>query len=175
MYWFTDKAQNCDIFFKKYENTFITLASDSFYRIFIWLYATLCQKIAMIILFDQLPCHIYRGTRFMYDFDDIALELAKNIQFGKLNECEFVFAILPFEHSETLQNHKLGLKILNRYIQHHTETTLLQKIIKEFNEHTKVIQKYSEYPKRRLDYGEKLHEMPEEIHEYIRLSNHKFI
>lgn len=175
MYWFTDKAQNCDRFLKKYENTLITLASDSSYRIFIWIHATLRQKIALVILFDQIPRHIYRGTRFMYDFDDIALQLAKNIPFGKLNEREFVFAILPFEHSENLQNHKLGLRILNQYIKNHTESTLLQKTFKQFNEHTIVIQKYGEYPKRRLDYGEKFHEMPEAIRNYIQLSNHKFI
>jgi uncharacterized protein (DUF924 family) len=175
MYWFSQRAQNCDRFFKKYENTLITLASDSSYRIFIWFHSTLRQKIAMIILFDQIPRHIYRGTRFMYDFDNIALNLAKNIPFEKLNEREFVFAILPFEHSESLYNHKLGLRILNKYMENHTETSLLQKTFKQFNAHTIVIQKYGEYPKRRFDYGEKLSEMPEPIRKYIQLSDHKFI
>ena len=175
LFWFSKDAQKCDKFLKSYENLLITLASDSSFRIFIWTHATIRQRIAMIILFDQIPRHIYRGSRFMYDFDDISLQMAKSIKFNQLNQREMVFAIMPFEHSEKLNAHRLGLKILLRYKQNHLETSMLTKTIQQFKKHTDVLKKFGEYPKRRLDYGEKINEMPDEIKEYIKNSSHPYI
>jgi len=175
LFWFRKDAEKCDKFLKSYENLLITLASDCSFRIFIWIHATNSQRIAMIILFDQIPRHIYRGSRFMYDFDDISLQIAKRINFNNLNEREMVFAIMPFEHSENLNAHRTGIKILLQYKQNHSETNLIAKTITQFRKHTDVLKKFGEYPKRRFDYGENLRDMPEGIKAYIQNSSHPYI
>lgn len=175
LFWFRKDAKKCDKFLKSYENLLITLASDCSFRIFIWIHATIRQRIAMIILFDQIPRHIYRGSRFMYDFDDISLQIAKRINFNNLNEREMVFAIMPFEHSENLNDHRTGIKILLQYKQNHFETNLIAKTIKQFRKHTDVLKRFGEYPKRRFDHGEKLKDMPEKIKEYVENSSHPYI
>jgi uncharacterized protein (DUF924 family) len=63
--------------------------------------------LARIIVLDQFPRHIYRGTARAFASDALALEAAKHLV-GKgwdreLLPVERQFAYLPFEHSESLE------------------------------------------------------------------------
>lgn len=64
--------------------------------------------LARIIVLDQFPRHIHRGTARAFSSDSLALEAAKHLV-GKgwdreLAPVERVFAYLPFEHSESLED-----------------------------------------------------------------------
>jgi uncharacterized protein (DUF924 family) len=64
--------------------------------------------LARIIVLDQFPRHIHRGTARAFSSDTLALEAAKHLV-GKgwdreLLAAERMFAYLPFEHSESLED-----------------------------------------------------------------------
>lgn len=62
--------------------------------------------LALIILLDQFPRNIYRGTADAFRFDGLALELAQSICATDLPQAlspvETVFALMPYEHAEDL-------------------------------------------------------------------------
>lgn len=64
--------------------------------------------LARIIVLDQFPRHIYRGSAHAFATDRLALEAAKHlVDRGwdrELLPVERVFAYLPFEHSESLED-----------------------------------------------------------------------
>lgn len=66
-------------------------------------------RLALVLLFDQFPRNVYRGTANAFATDDAALELClKSIDDSRLLEIspiEQVFLLMPLQHteSETLQ------------------------------------------------------------------------
>jgi uncharacterized protein (DUF924 family) len=66
--------------------------------------------LARIIVLDQFPRHIHRGAARAFSSDPLALEAAKHlVDKGwdrELLPVERMFAYLPFEHSETLEDQK---------------------------------------------------------------------
>ena len=73
------------------------------------------SKLALIILCDQIPRNIYRGTARAFAYDDIALDTAKQAISSNLDLSlaleERGFFYLPFEHSESIldQHTAVGL------------------------------------------------------------------
>ena len=64
--------------------------------------------LARIIALDQFPRHIHRGTARAFSSDALALEAARHLVDNgwdrALLPVERVFAYLPFEHSESLED-----------------------------------------------------------------------
>jgi uncharacterized protein (DUF924 family) len=64
------------------------------------------ECLARILVLDQFPRHIYRGSARAFSTDALALEAAKHLLAKgwdrDLLPAERVFAYLPFEHSESL-------------------------------------------------------------------------
>ncbi|MGI9309347.1 MAG: DUF924 family protein [Gammaproteobacteria bacterium] len=64
-------------------------------------------KLALIILLDQFPRNIYRGTADAFRCDALALALSNGLCATDLprdlNPVETVFALMPYEHSEDLR------------------------------------------------------------------------
>lgn len=64
------------------------------------------SALARIIVLDQFPRHIHRGTELAFSTDAQALEAAKHVVARAWDRnmlpVERMFAYLPFEHSETL-------------------------------------------------------------------------
>jgi len=62
--------------------------------------------VSLVILLDQFPRNAYRGTPRMFEFDNEALEVAKEgLEKGlhdQLNLFECMFLTLPLEHSEDI-------------------------------------------------------------------------
>jgi uncharacterized protein (DUF924 family) len=63
--------------------------------------------LARIVVLDQFPRHIYRGSARAFSSDALALEAAKHLV-GKGWDCDLLpvermFAYLPFQHSEALE------------------------------------------------------------------------
>jgi uncharacterized protein (DUF924 family) len=71
--------------------------------------------LALVILLDQFPRNMFRGTARAFAADPIALEAACLILDRGWNEAmtpdERMFAYLPFEHSEVLQDQERSLKL----------------------------------------------------------------
>lgn len=80
------------------------------------------SALALILLLDQLPRNIYRGTARMYAGDTLALLTAKRLiatgQDLQLNPVQRQFCYLPFEHAEdrAMQTESLRLfKLLETF------------------------------------------------------------
>lgn len=71
--------------------------------------------LARIIVLDQFPRHIHRGTARAFSGDALALEAAKHLLgkgWGrKLLPVERMFAYLPFEHSESLEDQERACEL----------------------------------------------------------------
>jgi uncharacterized protein (DUF924 family) len=65
------------------------------------------RRLALILLFDQVPRHCYRGTAAAFAFDREALTLAaEGLQLAAdaaLDPIERIFFYLPLEHAESLE------------------------------------------------------------------------
>jgi uncharacterized protein (DUF924 family) len=68
--------------------------------------------LARILVLDQFPRHIYRGSARAFSADALARETAKHLV-GRgwdreMLPVERMFAYLPFQHSESLEDQELG-------------------------------------------------------------------
>ena len=70
------------------------------------------EKLAKIILLDQFPRHIYRNTNSAYKYDNISLkislELLDNNSIDELSPIEQIFALMPLQHSESIQHKNIS-------------------------------------------------------------------
>lgn len=74
--------------------------------------------LALIILTDQFPRNIYRGTPDSFAFDTIALDLClRGLKQGvdrELRPIQRVFFYLPLEHSEELENQVRSVELFRK-------------------------------------------------------------
>src|SRR3982751_870417 len=65
------------------------------------------RRLALILLFDQVPRNVYRGTAAAFAFDREALALAvEGLQLAAdaaLDPLERLFFYLPLEHAESME------------------------------------------------------------------------
>jgi uncharacterized protein (DUF924 family) len=71
--------------------------------------------LARIIVLDQFPRHLYRGTARAFSSDALALEAARHLVDSgwdrSLLPVERMFAYLPFQHSESLADQERAVKL----------------------------------------------------------------
>ncbi len=78
-------------------------------------------SLALILLTDQFPRSMYRGTPKAFEFDPLAREycldgLERGID-RKLRPIERVFFYLPLEHSESIKHQALSVQLFTRLYQ----------------------------------------------------------
>jgi len=78
------------------------------------------RRLALIILFDQVPRNAYRGTAAAFAFDREALALAaEGMQLAAdaaLDPLERLFFYLPLEHAESLEAQEAAVAAFNRLV-----------------------------------------------------------
>ncbi len=78
------------------------------------------RRLALIILFDQVPRNAYRGTAAAFAFDREALTLSiEGLQLAAdaaLNPLERVFFYLPLEHAESLEAQDAAVAAFERLV-----------------------------------------------------------
>jgi uncharacterized protein (DUF924 family) len=71
--------------------------------------------LARILVLDQFPRHIYRGSARAFSSDALALEAAKHLVAEgwdrELLPVERMFAYLPYEHSESLEDQERACEL----------------------------------------------------------------
>jgi uncharacterized protein (DUF924 family) len=86
--------------------------------------------LALVILLDQFPRNMFRGEARAFATDALALEAARALppRAAELSPEERLFAWLPFEHSESLDDQDLACELIGplgtelaRYAQRHRE------------------------------------------------------
>jgi len=69
------------------------------------------DRVALILLLDQFPRNLFRGTTRAFAGDLRAIELARRTtdeELGRLHPLERYFAIMPWMHTENLEDERAG-------------------------------------------------------------------
>ncbi len=123
--------------------------------------------LALIIILDQFPRNMFRGSPKSFETDAKALELARHMQdrgfFDQLVEFEKTFAILPFEHSENLKDQHKSVQLFEEF------ASELQ--IDYAHKHKVIIERFGRFPHRNEVLGRK--STPEEI-EFLKTPGSSF-
>lgn len=77
-------------------------------------------RLAMIILLDQFPRNIFRGTSEVYRHDELALACAgQGVTLGQLAGLtvpEQVFFLMPYQHAEDISVQRAGVKLMQSMV-----------------------------------------------------------
>jgi uncharacterized protein (DUF924 family) len=107
--------------------------------------------LAYLILTDQIPRNIHRGTALAFATDPQARAAAKKAldEGWDMNapEPERQFFYMPFEHSEDPEDQALAVKLLGERLASDPEMVLHARA------HQAVIQRYGRFPTRNADLG----------------------
>ena len=110
--------------------------------------------LALILLTDQFPRNMYRGTPAAFGTDELArrwtLEgLARGVD-KKLRPVERVFFYLPLEHSESLEHQTQAVNLFNQLFQEvpADQMELFRGFLMYALRHRRVIERFGRFPHR---------------------------
>ena len=119
-------------------------------------------ELALILLLDQFPRHLYRGRAEAFDSDDAALDIARaSIAAGRdeqLALIERIFVYLPIQHSERIADHTLAFERF-RALEAQARArgagvaALCAGAIGEQQQHFDTLQRFGRYPYRNAALG----------------------
>lgn len=99
--------------------------------------------LGLILLVDQIPRNIFRGTGHMYATDSLARYYARTARaagFMRQVELELrVFFLLPFAHSESLVDQDISVAL---------STSMGQPYVKHAERHRDIIRRFGRFPHR---------------------------
>ena len=105
--------------------------------------------LALIIILDQFSRNLFRESTRAFENDEIALSTAKHaISKGfldELNNDQKLFALLPFVHSEKIEDHILAIEHRKKFLNHHPRYNV---IVSTWDDHRVAIEKFGRYPHR---------------------------
>ena len=116
-------------------------------------------QLARILLCDQFPRNMYRDSPRAFDYDERARKLAREAidagQDKKLRPVERVFLYLPFEHSETVDDQTLSLRLYTALVEYVPETDrpTYQKFLEFARKHKEIIDRFGRFPHRNAILG----------------------
>jgi uncharacterized protein (DUF924 family) len=116
-------------------------------------------RLALILLTDQFPRNIYRGTPAAFRFDRIALNLSLNgLESGLdkgLRHIQRVFFYLPLEHSENLEHQQRCVRLF-RNLAREVSVDLkpvFERYVDYAIRHQVIIERFGRFPHRNLILG----------------------
>ena len=109
--------------------------------------ATAEGRLAEILLLDQIPRNIFRGSAQAFATDSLALVLAQEglTQAQELPVVQRGFFYMPFMHSESLTIHEEALRLFDQ--------PGLEKRLKYEKMHMDILQQFGRYPHRNAILG----------------------
>jgi uncharacterized protein (DUF924 family) len=114
-------------------------------------------RLAEIIVLDQFSRNMFRGMAESFAYDLLALELCKGaVNAGvhtRLDQPRTSFLLMPYMHSESLQEHRKGWPLFEQYCSDNTQGFERR--------HLAIIERFGRYPHRNTILGRE--STPEEI------------
>jgi uncharacterized protein (DUF924 family) len=106
--------------------------------------------LALLLLFDQVPRNIFRGTAGAYATDPQALALAHHM-IDHAHDLGFradrrLFVYLPFEHAEDLEAQRLSVFLIRNRIGRPTLVAYAER-------HLRIIERFGRFPQRNTSLG----------------------
>jgi uncharacterized protein (DUF924 family) len=107
--------------------------------------------LALCILFDQAPRNIFRAAAEAYSADEQARAVARHIlahgfDLGYGSDDRRMFAYLPFEHSEDIEDQRLSVRLFN-------ERTSDPELVRHAERHRDIIARFGRFPHRNAALG----------------------
>jgi uncharacterized protein (DUF924 family) len=104
--------------------------------------------LALILLLDQLPRNMFRGSSRSYGSDEKALAVARHAVAAGLDEAlrpiERSFVSLPFEHSENVADQREGVELFKRLSFHPRGAEWLGYA----EQHLRIVARFGRFPHR---------------------------
>ena len=111
-------------------------------------------QLARMLLLDQFPRNMYRGTARAFAYDEQARRLARQaLDQGvdrKLRPVERVFIYLPFEHSEDVQDQATGVQLFEALLEKVPATVKqpFQNFLDFAKKHKEIVDHFKRFPHR---------------------------
>jgi uncharacterized protein (DUF924 family) len=117
------------------------------------------SDLSLILLLDQFPRNIYRGTRRAFAADEKALHLTlTGIQSGAdaaLDRIERLFFYMPLQHSESLEVQDESIAAYRRLLDESPEALRPQfaEALEAARDHRAIIERFGRFPHRNRALG----------------------
>src|SRR5262245_44358070 len=112
------------------------------------------SALALVLLLDQFPRNVWRGTAQAFMHDAQALRAAREaVARGQLRELaplEQAFLVLPFQHSESIQDQRESVRLSSEIAQLAPPgwRALLEGYLQFAIQHLKLIERFGRFPHR---------------------------
>lgn len=111
------------------------------------------SSIALIVLLDQFPRNIFRGDKRSFAADPLALEYARGLVSGPFHDelitVEKLFAYLPFEHSEDIEDQKTCLDLYRAIDPHDQKEEWIDFAVQHYD----IVERFGRFPHRNAILG----------------------
>jgi len=109
--------------------------------------------LALILIFDQFPRNMFRGTARAYESDPRALALAEHaVEQGYDSDrlpTELIFFYLPFQHSENIENQNRSVALQMALPDHDNKADSIEFAVR----HKEVFERFGRFPHRNEVWG----------------------
>ncbi|MBX6369146.1 MAG: DUF924 domain-containing protein [Rhodospirillales bacterium] len=109
--------------------------------------------LALVLLLDQFPRNLYRGTARAYASDALALETARRaVEAGwdrLVSPVQRLFFYLPFEHSESLADQDEACRLVAAMTDHPEHAEL----VRYAERHREIVARFGRFPHRNAALG----------------------
>jgi uncharacterized protein (DUF924 family) len=106
------------------------------------------SSLALVIVLDQFPRNMFRGTARAFAADPVALEAARSLVERGWDKAfsadERTFAYLPFEHSEALADQRRACELMQ---------PLGEEVYRYAVRHKEIIERFGRFPHRNAALG----------------------
>lgn len=115
-------------------------------------------KLARLILCDQLPRNVFRGEDEAFAYEEMSLEIARELgSSAMLEEPSFhgsytFFLVVALMHAENLKDHELGYQLIDKGKETCPDIGW-EGTRRMFLQHTEVVEKFGRYPYRNIKKG----------------------
>ena len=117
------------------------------------------STLALIILLDQFPRNLYRGTAKAFATDAKALTLTKYAleqnYADSFSPIELVFLLMPFQHAEDLDDQTAGMELYKLLAEHIEQgwRDVLESTYEFAQRHHAIIEQFGRFPHRNSALG----------------------
>jgi len=117
------------------------------------------RRLSLILLLDQFPRHIYRGTARAFAYDERALSLTlsgmQSAADGALNVVERIFFYMPLQHSESLEVQDEAVAAYGRLLREAPAELrrTFAEALESAESHRTLIQRFGRFPHRNATLG----------------------
>ncbi len=138
---------------------------------------TPASAIALIVLNDQFPRNLYRGSGKAFAQDHLALgyaqQLVHSAEFSGLHPLEKTFSLMPFEHSENLENQEFCVAQFAQLVESVDPEwqQSMQSFYQYALDHRDIVRQFGRFPHRNKVLGRE--STPEET-EYLTSGGRRF-